>query len=615
MALPFLTYEGESVHGAQGRAALSPRLHSVHFYESESVFLDNLSEFVGSALGAGGAAVVIATAGHLDGLSGRLKSSGINTQLATQTNRLLAMNAEQTLARFMVGGWPDEGRFFNTIEPELLRAAKTLPRKSAPVVAFSEMVALLWESNRHDAAVRLEQLWTEVARRHCFSLRCAYPLECFAHDSQSEAYRRVCSEHTDVFPAESYKALCTDDERLRMVSALQQKAATLKGAVKERELQVAQRMQVEDKLRRSEEFTSTVIENSIDCVMVLDLEGRLKYLSPPGQRALEIVDPGAFLGRRWVEFWQQEDRRRAEAALGVALRGGVGSFRGECATAGGTVKSWDVKITPAIGGEGEVERLIAISRDITELKDAQRAAIQAEKLAATGRLAATIAHEINNPLEAVTNFIYLARTCQDLPEDVSRHLEIADRELGRVAQIAQQTLGFYRDNSKQNWTRVAEVIREVMMIYERKVRNKGLETKISADPDLSIYIKQGELRQALSNLIANAIDASADGGKVWLRAHAARNWAGGMGKGVRFTIADNGTGMAPEVQRRIFVPFFTTKADVGTGIGLWVTKSLIEQQGGFMRFRSRQGEKCGTVMSFFLPRAQKFKEHGEGPAK
>jgi PAS domain S-box-containing protein len=608
-----LTYAGKGVHGAQGHAALSPRLYSVHFYESEAVFLDNLSEFVGSALGGGGAAVAIATAGHLESLRDRLKSCGIDTQFATQNNRLLAMDAEQTLAKFMVGGWPDEERFFNTIEPELLRAAKALPRKSAQVAAFSEMMALLWDGGKRDAAVRLKQLWSEVARRHSFSLRCAYPLECFADESQAEAYRRVCSEHTDVVAGESYTALCTDDEQLRMVSALQQKAATLQGGVEERE--TAQRQQVEVKLRRSEEFTSTVIENSIDCVMVLDLDGRLKYLSPPGQRALEIEDPGAFIGRRWVEFWQPEDRSRAAAALGVALRGGVGSFRGESATAGGTVKSWDVKITPAIGGEGEVERLIAISRDITELKDAQRAAIQAEKLAATGRLAATIAHEINNPLEAVTNFIYLARTCKDVPEDVSRHLEIADRELGRVAQIAQQTLGFYRDNSRQNWTRVAEVIRDVMVIYERKVRNKRLESRVSADPALSIYIKQGELRQALSNLIANAVDASADGGKLWLRAHAARNWAGGMEKGVRFTIADNGTGMAPEVQRQIFVPFFTTKADVGTGIGLWVTKSLIEQQGGFMRFRSRQGEKGGTVMSFFLPQDQQLKEHVEGSAK
>jgi signal transduction histidine kinase len=236
------------------------------------------------------------------------------------------------------------------------------------------------------------------------------------------------------------------------------------------------------------------------------------------------------------------------------------------------------------------------------LKFAQQAVIQSEKLAAAGRLAATIAHEINNPLEAVTNFIYLSMTSQGVPEDVRRHLEIADRELVRVAQIAQQTLGFYKDNSKRKWFSVAEVIQDVITLYDRKLRNKRLEIEISADAELKIYAKQGELKQALSNLVTNAIDASNEGGKLWVRAQKTKNWTNGMEEGVRITLADNGCGMAPAVRQRIFVPFFTTKADVGTGIGLWVTKCLVEQQGGYMRFRSRQGQKAGTVMSFYVPR-------------
>jgi signal transduction histidine kinase len=120
---------------------------------------------------------------------------------------------------------------------------------------------------------------------------------------------------------------------------------------------------------------------------------------------------------------------------------------------------------------------------------------------------------------------------------------------------------------------------------------------------LLTFGKQGELKQSLSNLFANAIDASRDNGTVWFRAQATKNWTNGMEPGVRVTLADNGSGMAPEVQRRIFEPFFTTKADVGTGIGLWVTKCLIEQQGGYMRFRSRQGRSAGTVISFFVPLA------------
>jgi signal transduction histidine kinase len=242
-----------------------------------------------------------------------------------------------------------------------------------------------------------------------------------------------------------------------------------------------------------------------------------------------------------------------------------------------------------------------ISREVTAVKHAQMALMQAEKLAATGRLAATIAHEINNPLEAVTNFIYLAKTSPGVPEEVCRYLEIADQELARVAQIAQQTLGFYRDNSKHRWVNMAELMGDVASIYQHKLRYKQLETVIEADRELQLYTRQGELKQVLSNLMANAIDASHEGGKLWLRAQRTRHWGNGMEEGVRITVADNGDGMPPEVQQRIFVPFFTTKADVGTGIGLWMTKNLIEKQGGSLRFRSRQGANAGTVMSCFLP--------------
>jgi signal transduction histidine kinase len=575
--------------------------HSVQFYEDDAIFLDGLSEFVGSALGSGAACLMIATPAHREGVAERLKTWGINLSVAIQSGRYICLDAEGTLSKFMMDGWPDEERFYGVIEPMLLQAKMGMPRKAIPMVAFGEMVALLWAESKCEAAIRLEQLWNELSRRHAFTLRCAYSIGCFGQNMDDGFFNRVCDEHDHVVPTENFTSLGNEGERLRMVSALEQKAQTLQAVVAEREREIAQRKHVEEKLRRSEEFAQKVVESSVDCIKVLDIEGRLEYMSAPGQKALEIEDIGPFLGRRWVDFWKEEDQPRAEAALAKAQAGGVGSFQGDCATQSGAKKSWDVKITPALSGEGKVERLIAVSRDITEFKLAQMALMQAEKLAATGRLAATIAHEINNPLEAVTNFIYLAKTTEGIPEEVCRTLEIADRELARVAQIAQQTLGFYRDNSQHKWVSLSELIGEVVTLYERKLRYKGLQTEIEVDVELKLHLKHGELKQALSNLIANAIDASSEGGKLWLRARPNRNWTNGLAQGVRITLADNGSGMSPDVQRRIFVPFFTTKQDVGTGIGLWVTKNLIEQQGGYMRFRSRQGQRPGTVMSFFLP--------------
>ena len=594
-------FSSASLAPVPGRAAPIHCSHAVQFYEDDAVFVDGLSEFVGSALGRGDACVVIATQAHRDGLAERLKAWGMDLSVPVHEGRYLSLDAAGTLARLMVDGWPDEERFYGVIEPVLLQARMAMARKSAPVVAFGEMVALLWVEGNCEAAIRLEQLWNEVARRHSFSLLCAYSLASFGKKADDVLFTRVCQEHDHVLPTESYTALRNEGDRLRMVSALQQKAQTLHAAVADREREAVERKRVEEKLRRTEEFAQKVVESSVDCIKVLDLKGRLEYMSPPGQRALEIDDISTFLGRYWIDFWKEEDRPRAQAALAMAQAGGVGSFRGDCATVHGTQKSWDVKITPALDADGKIERLIAVSRDITQLKLAQMSLMQAEKLAATGRMAATIAHEINNPLEAVTNFIYLAKTSEGVPEDVCRTLDIADRELARVAQIAQQTLGFYRDNSQLKWVSLAELVQEVITIYERKLLNKRLTVEVEVDSRLKLLVKQGELKQALSNLLANAIDASSERGKLWLRARPTRNWTNGMEPGVRITLADNGSGMTAEVQQRIFVPFFTTKIDVGTGIGLWVTKNLIEQQGGYMRFRSKQGLNAGTVMSFFLP--------------
>jgi nitrogen-specific signal transduction histidine kinase len=230
-----------------------------------------------------------------------------------------------------------------------------------------------------------------------------------------------------------------------------------------------------------------------------------------------------------------------------------------------------------------------------------RALLQSERLASVGRLAATIAHEINNPLEAVINFIYLAKSNRDLPEKVRRQLTLADQELARVSHIAQQTLGFYRDNSRPAYVNIGDMIEDVLAIYERKFTYKSLTVERRIDKDLKLLTLQGEIKQVLSNLITNAIDASSDGGKLLVSAKRSYFNRSEKGQGVRITVADTGTGMSPGTRVKIFTPFFTTKQDVGTGLGLWVSKSIMEKHHGLLQFRSRQGKNSGTAMSILLP--------------
>jgi signal transduction histidine kinase len=586
-----------------------PTSHTVHFYEHQSGLLDNLCDFAGKALHAGHALVVVLTEEHRQGLVDRLERTGLDIQLFANEDRFITLNAEETLAQFMVEGWPDKSLLCEVSEPVLQRAKAAAERNSGTVAVFGEMVALLSEQGKHEAAIYLEKLWDALRRQRSLILRCAYPLACFAAESDHDIFHRICAVHDHVIPSESYTSLDNEDDRLRMISLLQQRASLMEALVEGREREIAQRKQAELKLRQAEQLAEQVLESSLDCMKLLDLEGHLEYMSPIGQKVLEIDDVGQILGKRWMDFWKEEDQPRVKAALVAARSGQVGCFQGILPTKGGPT-SWDVRVSPVVGDDGKVKRLIAVSRDITQLERSQQVAVQAEKLAAAGRLAATIAHEINNPLEAVTNLIYLAKSWEGVPIEVCKQLEIADRELARVAQLAQQTLGFYRDNTSSKWVPVAELVDDVLLIYERKLKYKYLEAVISLDPDLKIFGKQGELKQALSNLMANAIEASKISGKIWLSARTTKNWTNEMEPGVRITVADNGSGMGPEVRRQIFVPFFTTKPGIGTGIGLWVTKSLIEQQGGFMRFRSKQGQNAGTVMSFFVPDERKSTADG-----
>jgi PAS domain S-box-containing protein len=257
-------------------------------------------------------------------------------------------------------------------------------------------------------------------------------------------------------------------------------------------------------------------------------------------------------------------------------------------------------ISPVKDQNGKIIGAAKIVRDVTEQRKLEAALHTSERLASVGRLAATVAHEINNPLEAVTNYIYLAKQQPNLPEEIRSYLSSADRELGRVAHIARQTLGFYRDNSRPIEVSIADVINDVLAIYERKAIYKQLELHREIAPGLKIHTFQGDLKQMLSNLIANSIDASKDCGKIFIRARGSKDLVTGQ-QGIRITVADTGVGIAEADKSKVFDPFFTTKKEVGTGLGLWITKDILTRKGGSIHFRSRTSDPTGTVMSIFIP--------------
>jgi signal transduction histidine kinase len=248
------------------------------------------------------------------------------------------------------------------------------------------------------------------------------------------------------------------------------------------------------------------------------------------------------------------------------------------------------------------EMLAQLERDEQERKLAELALIQSEKLAATGRMAATMAHEINNPLESVTNLLYLAQKDAALSSKSRRYLQVADQELDRVAHLAKQTLGFYRDSSSASTFNISAAIDDVLALYARRISGRNIDVEKQMDANADVLGFAGEFRQVVSNLVVNAVDAmSDDGGRLLVRTR--RVSAGRLGQsGVRIIIGDTGKGIPLENQKKIFEAFFTTKENVGTGLGLWLTRGIVEKHGGVIRVRSRNGPSCaGTVFSVFWP--------------
>ena len=267
----------------------------------------------------------------------------------------------------------------------------------------------------------------------------------------------------------------------------------------------------------------------------------------------------------------------------------------------GSVMDALVSGAPIRNAAGQAREFIGIIADSTELKLAKEALIRTEKLSAAGRLAASIAHEINNPLEAVTNLLYLARS---VPERTQDFLAMADEELARVTHLTKQTLGFYRDSGAPGLVDLSSLIENVLSIYQSKLNDKQITVVKDLAVTERITTVAGEIRQVLSNLLANALDASPNKGRIIVRTKLAR--ASGTVAGVQITIADTGSGIDPALKSKIWEPFFTTKKDIGTGLGLWVSKQIIEKHAGSIRFRS--GNK-GTVFVLFLPSTADAQSH------
>jgi len=274
--------------------------------------------------------------------------------------------------------------------------------------------------------------------------------------------------------------------------------------------------------------------------------------------------------------------------------------------------TWLASAYPVRTNPTQVRWVGVIVLDASDRKRSEDALRKTEKLAATGRLAASIAHEINNPLEAITNLLFLLNNFCELQDPALNYVVMAQHEARRISEITQQTLRFYRQSTLPARANMSELLDSVLSLYQGRLNTLNIKVERDYDPGMDLFCFAGEIRQVFANLVGNAIDATAAGGRLAIRVRRSSNWKDPRQKGVRFAVADTGSGMDPDVAERVFEAFFTTKEVTGTGLGLWVSHEIIMKHKGLVRVRTRtasdgaetlegQARQSGTVFMLFFP--------------
>jgi len=358
-------------------------------------------------------------------------------------------------------------------------------------------------------------------------------------------------------------------------------------------IDVTERKKGQDALQR----LAAIIDSSQDVIVSKDLNGIITSWNPSATRvfgysAEEMI--GASILKLIPEHLHSEEKTIIEN-----IRAGrrVEHFETVRMTKDGNLLDVSLTISPMKDEQGKIIGASKILRDISDRKRMEQSLLQAEKIAATGRMAATIAHEINNPLEAVMNLLYLLRS-KITDEDGLSYLSTAEGELGRVSHIAKQTLGYYREHAAATCASLSEIAQHAVTIYEPRCVAAGINISTSFVSSRKAILRRGEIMQVISNLIANAIYAMPTGGHLSVVVEDTDEPA----VGTVLTISDDGLGIAPRDLPKVCEAFFTTRSTVGTGIGLFVAKQFVEGHGGQISITSQNdAENHGTSVRIFVP--------------
>jgi PAS domain S-box-containing protein len=575
--------------------------HAVQFYEQTDFLVERIVEFMEPALRRGAAGVAIVTPEVHKALAARLPP-GVDY-----------LDAHETLAAFMQGGWPDRALFESVVGRVLGEAAR---RGNGQVVAFGEMVSVLVGRDQGEAAIRLEELWNEIAATHTFSLLCGYSIDTVARGGGPERFLRICRTHSHVSPAESLPEGLDPDGHDGVLpttmAVLQQQALALRN-------EVALRLHAEEALASRERDFRDFVENAVMPMHMVDGQGIVRWAN---RAELELLGRTAAetIGRHIAEFHADRaaiDRILAKLAAGEQLRNEPAVLRRQ----DGTTRHVRIDSNARIEN-GRLVHTRCITRDVTaEVRLAEERQRRIDELDAEGRrkdeFIALLGHELRNPMAAVRMAVDVIRLRGEVPDGTGRPLDVIDRQLTHLTRLVDDLLD------------VARVTRGLLVLQRDEVdpavavhhavdmarplfvqRGHTLETRIGQGLPV-LHADAVRLTQAVSNLLLNAAKYTPPGGKV--EVEATRD-----GDDVVVRVRDNGAGMPPELVASAFQPFVRGKdaaarAAGGLGIGLTLVKSIVQMHGGRVE-ASSPGPGKGSAFTIRLPVAQPAVAVAKAPA-
>ncbi len=379
------------------------------------------------------------------------------------------------------------------------------------------------------------------------------------------------------------------------------------GAVMETNTDISERKRAEEQVRRDQHTLAELVEHSPFGMYIVDSQLRIAQMNSGSQTgAFKNVRPA--IGRDFGEAiripWPEPVATEIVDAFRHTLETGEPYYSRNFISPRsdtGNVESYEWELHRMLLPDGQYG-VVCYYFDSTRLRQVEQQLLKTERMVAAGQLAASLAHEINNPLTSVMNILYILTHHPGLDEETNRWATIAETELNRVSRIVKQSLSYYRADAAPRKLELSAVLEESIQIFSDRFKRQGIEIAKRIAPGASIVGFADEVRQVIDNLLLNAAEATPNNGRLAISLRHSRDWSDHNQKGIRLTIADSGCGIPKEHLPRIFQPFFTTKAEKGTGLGLWVVRGIVAKHGGRIRIRSAsQGKKTGTVISVLWP--------------